>query len=114
MNDEEIQEHLKTNIECSFFVMLSVYRATDLMFPGECELEEAREFSRKLLEKSEFINEKMVPSFHIKHEISTPWMARLKHLDHRMWIEDKDSNVFSVGKASLLRYMLNMHTFRGI
>ncbi|CAA7029667.1 unnamed protein product [Microthlaspi erraticum] len=79
------------------------YKATDLMFPGECELEEAREFSRKLLEKNGFINEKMVPSFHIKHEMSTPWMARLKHLDHRMWIEDKDSNAFSIGKASLIR-----------
>lgn len=85
--------------------MLSVYRATDLMFPGECELEEAREFSRKLLDKSQFIDETIVPRFHIKHEISTPWMARLKHLDHRMWIEDKDSNAFSIGKASLIRYL---------
>ena len=31
--------------------MLNVYRATDLMFPGEYELEEARSFSRKVLEK---------------------------------------------------------------
>lgn len=83
--------------------MLSVYRATDLIFPGECELEEAREFSRKLLDKSQFIDEQIVPTFHIKHEISTPWMTRLKHLDHRMWIEDKDSNAFSIGKASMIR-----------
>ncbi|KFK22220.1 hypothetical protein AALP_AAs67262U000200 [Arabis alpina] len=103
LNDEEIHDYLEKNIECVFFVMLSVYRATDLMFPGEYELEEAREFSRNLLEKSEFINEKTVPSFHIKHEMSTPWMARLKHLDHRMWIEDKDSNAFSNGKASSIR-----------
>ncbi|CAE5962779.1 unnamed protein product [Arabidopsis arenosa] len=102
LNDEEIRDHLETNIECLFFVMLSVYRATDLIFPGECELEEAREFSRKLLDKSQFIDEQIVPTFHIKHEISTPWMTRLKHLDHRMWIEDKDSNAFSIGKASLI------------
>lgn len=31
--------------------MLNVYRATDLMFPGENEVEEARSFSRKVLEK---------------------------------------------------------------
>ncbi|CDY15000.1 BnaCnng04030D [Brassica napus] len=100
LNDEEIQDHLKTNIEHLFLVMLSVYRATDLIFPGESELEKAKEFSRKLLEKNEFIDEIMVSSSHIKHEMSTPWMARLKHLDHRMWIEDRDSNVISIGKAS--------------
>ncbi|XP_013632812.1 PREDICTED: (E,E)-geranyllinalool synthase-like [Brassica oleracea var. oleracea] len=100
LNDEEIQDHLKTNIEHLFLVMLSVYRATDLIFPGESELEKAKEFSRKLLEKNEFIDEIMVSSSHIKHEMSTPWMARLKHLDHRMWIEDRDQNVISTGKAS--------------
>ncbi|KAL1210782.1 (E,E)-geranyllinalool synthase [Cardamine amara subsp. amara] len=103
LSDEEIRDHLEKNIECLFFVMLSVYRATDLIFPEECELEEAREFSRKLLGKRQFIDEQMVLTSHIKHEISTPWMARLKHLDHRMWIEGKDSNAFSVGKASLIR-----------
>ncbi|EOA34402.1 hypothetical protein CARUB_v10021930mg [Capsella rubella] len=102
LNDEEIRDHLERNIECLFVVILSVYRATDLMFPKECELEEAREFSRKLLEKSQLIDDNNVPSIHIKHEISTPWIARLKHLDHRMWIEDKDSTAFSIGKASLI------------
>ena len=104
LNDEEIQNHLKTNIEHLFLVMLSVYRATDLIFPEESELEKAKEFSRKFLEKNEFMDEKMVSSSHIKHEMSTPWMARLKHLDHRMWIEDRDSNVISIGKASSIRY----------
>ncbi|XP_010418061.1 PREDICTED: (E,E)-geranyllinalool synthase-like isoform X2 [Camelina sativa] len=110
LSDEEIRDHLETNTECLFFVMLSVYRATDLMFPGECELEEAREFSRKFLNKSHFIDEQFVPIFHIKHEISSPWRARLKHLDHRMWIEDKDSNAFSVGKASLIRISIDKFT----
>ncbi|KAH0936409.1 hypothetical protein HID58_013526, partial [Brassica napus] len=103
LNDEEIQNHLKTNIEHLFLVMLSVYRATDLIFPEESELEKAKELSRKFLEKNEFMDEKMVSSSHIKHEMSTPWMARLKHLDHRMWIEDRDSNVISIGKASSIR-----------
>ncbi|CAN6830071.1 unnamed protein product [Brassica oleracea] len=100
LNDEEIQDHLKTNIDHLFLVMLSVYRATDLIFQGESELEKAKEFSRKLLKKNEFVDEIMVLSSHIKHETSTPWMARLKHLDHRMWIEDRDSNVIAIGKAS--------------
>ena len=32
--------------------MLNVYRATDLMFSGEYELQEARSFSKKLLDKT--------------------------------------------------------------
>ncbi|XP_024005035.1 (E,E)-geranyllinalool synthase isoform X2 [Eutrema salsugineum] len=98
LNDQETRNHFERNIDSFFFVILSVYRATDLMFPGEHELEEAREYTRHLLEQSRFINKKMV-----KHELSTPWIARLKHLDHRMWIEDKNSTFLSIGKASFLR-----------
>ncbi|KAF8062889.1 hypothetical protein N665_1186s0002 [Sinapis alba] len=98
LNDQETRDHLERNTDSFFLVILSVYRATDLMFQGEQELEKAREYTRNLLEQSRSINERM-----IKHELSTPWIARLKHLDHRMWIEDKDSNVLSVGKASFLR-----------
>jgi geranyllinalool synthase len=32
--------------------MFNVYRATDLMFSGEYDLQEARSFSKKLLEKT--------------------------------------------------------------
>ncbi|CAA7015168.1 unnamed protein product [Microthlaspi erraticum] len=98
MNDIETRNHLERNLDSSVPVILSVYRATDLMFPGEHDLEDAREYTRKLLERSRSIDEKM-----IKHELSTPWIARLKHLDHRMWIEDKNSYVLSIGKASFLR-----------
>ncbi|KFK40733.1 hypothetical protein AALP_AA2G034100 [Arabis alpina] len=96
LNDQETRNHLERNVDSFFLVILSVYRATDLMFPGEHDLKEAREYTRTLLEQSRSINEKM-------HELSTPWIARLKHLDHRMWIEEKNSNVLSVGKSSFLR-----------
>jgi len=33
------------------------------MFPGEHDLEEARKYTRNLLEKSRSINEKMVPIY---------------------------------------------------
>lgn len=49
--DEEIQAHIQNNQEFFSSVMLNVHRATDLMFPGEYELEEAKSFSRNLLEK---------------------------------------------------------------
>lgn len=45
--------YITNNYEYFSDVMLNVYRATDLMFPKEFELQEARTFSRKLLtEKS--------------------------------------------------------------
>ncbi|XP_019085664.1 PREDICTED: (E,E)-geranyllinalool synthase-like, partial [Camelina sativa] len=98
MKDQEIRCNLERNIDSFLPIILSVYRATDLMFPGEYELEEAREYTWSLLEKRRSIDERM-----IMHELSTPWIARLRHLDHRMWIEDKNSNVLSSGKASFLR-----------
>lgn len=52
LKHEDIQVHLEENHEYFTSVLYNVYRATDLMFPGENELEEARSFSRKLLQKS--------------------------------------------------------------
>ena len=45
-------DHIQNNCQRLSSVLLNVYRAIDLMFPGEYELEEARSFSRNLLEKS--------------------------------------------------------------
>jgi hypothetical protein len=41
----------------------------------------------------------------IEHELSLPWFGRLDHLEHRMWIEENDSNVLWMGKASSHRYV---------
>lgn len=51
LNNQEILDHIEKNHQLFSSVMLNVYRATDLMFPEEYELEEARLFSRQLLEK---------------------------------------------------------------
>ncbi|EEF40889.1 Alpha-bisabolene synthase, putative [Ricinus communis] len=50
--DEEILDHIQKDHELFSSVMLNVHRAADLMFPGECELEDAKSFSRMLLNKS--------------------------------------------------------------
>ena len=52
LHQEDIKDHIKNNSEHLSSVLLNVYRATDLMFSGEYDLEEARSFSRNLLEKS--------------------------------------------------------------
>ncbi|KAA8519834.1 hypothetical protein F0562_014076 [Nyssa sinensis] len=90
----------------------SFYRATDLAFSGEWELEEARSFSRKLLEKTMTLRRTnhndlfMFPNFQrvIEHELSLPWMARLDHLDHRMWIEENKVSTIWIGKAAFYRW----------
>ncbi|KAF5944466.1 hypothetical protein HYC85_018543 [Camellia sinensis] len=52
IHHEDILAHIENNSGCFMSAMFNVYRATDLTFSGEYELEEARSFSRKLLEKN--------------------------------------------------------------
>ncbi|KAJ9690377.1 hypothetical protein PVL29_012829 [Vitis rotundifolia] len=110
LHHEDIMDHIKNNSEHLSSVLLNVYRATDLMFSGEYELEEARSFSRNLLEKSislRHIHDNLVvfPEFRrmIEHELSLPWTARLDHLDHRKWIEVNEIDTLWMGKASFYR-----------
>ncbi|MBA0836701.1 hypothetical protein Goarm_008896, partial [Gossypium armourianum] len=51
LNNQEVRAQIEENQGYFTISMLNVYRATDLMFPGENEVEEARSFSRKVLEK---------------------------------------------------------------
>ncbi|XP_059660819.1 (E,E)-geranyllinalool synthase-like [Cornus florida] len=107
----DVVAHIEENFEVFTSAMYNVYRATDLMFSGEYEHEEARSFSRKLLEKSRStlgnINDNivMLPNFQrlIEHELALPWIARLSHLDHRKWIEENKVHSLWIGKASFYR-----------
>ncbi|XP_057962210.1 (E,E)-geranyllinalool synthase-like [Malania oleifera] len=108
--EDDMMAHIEKNSESFSSVMFNVYRATDLMFTGEYELEEARSFSMKLLEKSlSSMNNShhdlvMLPNFRlIEHDLSVPWMARLDHLDHRIWIEENEVHTLWTGKASFYR-----------
>ncbi|KAL3519684.1 hypothetical protein ACH5RR_017833 [Cinchona calisaya] len=103
-------EYMEQNCEQLPSVLYTVYRATDLMFTGESELGEARTFSRKLLEKSTSIRNKddnlvIFPGLQkvIKHELTLPWITRLDHLEHRMWIEENTISPLWQGKASFYR-----------
>ncbi|XP_057950896.1 S-linalool synthase-like [Malania oleifera] len=110
LHHEDIKGYLQNNFEEFSSVMFSIYRATDLMFSSEYELEEARSFSKKLLEmtlssKSRGDNLIMFTSLPrvIEHELSLPWIARMEHLDHRLWIEENEVYPLWVGKASFYR-----------
>jgi geranyllinalool synthase len=52
LHHEDIRDQIENNHEYFSTAMLNVYRATDLMFSGEYDLQEARSFSKKLLEKT--------------------------------------------------------------
>ncbi|THG16576.1 hypothetical protein TEA_017357 [Camellia sinensis var. sinensis] len=107
---EDIMVHMEQNSEYFASALYNVNRATDLMFSGEFELEQARLFSSKLLEKvlalkNETDNLAILPNFHrvIEHELGLPWIARLDHLDHRMWIEENKVDTLWIGKACFYR-----------
>ncbi|KAK8297233.1 hypothetical protein V6Z12_D05G175800 [Gossypium hirsutum] len=97
LNNQEVRAQIEENQGYFTISMLNVYRATDLMFPGENEVEEARSFSRKVLEKIALKDSSLASTGlnkMVEHELKFPWIARLDHLDHRAWIEDiNNSNV---------------------
>nr|UXP70621.1 terpene synthase 30 [Aquilaria sinensis] len=111
MRNEEIRQLMEKNYEQLASVMLQIYRATELMFPGEMELKEAMSFSRKLLVKAtrranqaqSFEQHHVAFARLIEHEIGLPWAARMDHLEHRMWIEEKDMNALWMARASFHR-----------
>ncbi|XP_022724392.1 (E,E)-geranyllinalool synthase-like [Durio zibethinus] len=106
LNNQEVRAHIEENYEHFSTTMLNVYRATDLMFPGENELQEARSFSRNMLEKVTSKDTRF-RSVGLKkmmeHELRFPWIARLDHLEHRSWIEENNTDILWVGKASFHR-----------
>ncbi|KAH9796845.1 (E,E)-geranyllinalool synthase [Citrus sinensis] len=111
LNNPEILDEIEKNPEYFSSVMLNVYRATDLMFAEEYELQEARSFARKSLEKtmttgSRGPDDVTFTSFRkvIEHELDFPWLTRMEHLEYRMWIEEKDMNALWMGKASFHRW----------
>ncbi|GER36489.1 terpene synthase [Striga asiatica] len=94
LHEPEIMAYIQQNSERFTCVMYNVYRATDLQFPREAEMEEARKFSRKLLDNisttygnSNLFYSKGLQNM-IMYELNVPWTARLNHLYHRKWIEE--------------------------
>ncbi|KVI00970.1 Terpene synthase, metal-binding domain-containing protein [Cynara cardunculus var. scolymus] len=110
--DEEILDHLENNCGRFTSLLYTVYKATDLIFFGENEAEEARSFSMKMLQKistmKNIVDDDVVilPNLSkvIEEELSVPWIARLDHLDHRMWIEQNKQGPMWIGKASFYRW----------
>ncbi|KAJ0808596.1 putative alpha-farnesene synthase [Helianthus annuus] len=111
LQDDEILRHLEHNYGQFTSLLYSVYKATDVIFFEETEVHEARSFSRKMLQKISatknihYDNIVIFPNLlqMICEELSTPWIARLEHLDQRMWIEQNKEGPLWIGKASFYR-----------
>ncbi|KAF5474346.1 hypothetical protein F2P56_006251 [Juglans regia] len=110
LHHKDIRDQIENNHEYFSSSMLNVYRATDLMFSAEQDLQEARSFSKDLLETivsvgtrdqtHDIVTSTLNLRRVIEHELSIPWFARLDHMEYRMWIEENDSNFLWMGKAS--------------
>ncbi|KAL8087952.1 hypothetical protein AgCh_037916 [Apium graveolens] len=110
LDHKMIMDHLEDNNDYFASTLHNIYRASDLPFPGEYELEDAKSFSRRLLEKTVSVEadrdtDYVSQSFKkmVKKELSTPWIARVDHLDHRMWIETISSPPLGLEKPSFSR-----------
>ncbi|XP_049396479.1 S-linalool synthase [Solanum stenotomum] len=109
LQQPQIRDKTEKNKKHFTYVMYNVYRATDLMFNGESQIEEARFFARNFLVNND--NLSLFPALQkvIEHELNVPWFARLEHLDHRLWIELNQSIPLSIAKSSFywLAYLQN-------
>ncbi|PIN19742.1 Alpha-farnesene synthase [Handroanthus impetiginosus] len=109
LQEPEILAYTGENREYFISAMYNVYRATNLQFPGETELEEARKISLNILESYNARNRDlnfMIPKGlqnMINYELSAPWTARLDRLHHRKWIEENKISPLWNGKASFYR-----------
>ncbi|XP_059283880.1 (E,E)-geranyllinalool synthase [Lycium ferocissimum] len=109
LNQPHTRAYMEKNQEQFAYVMYNVYRATDLMFNGESEMEEARSFSRNFLVNNDNLSVPPALQKLIEHELNVPWFARLEHLDHRLWIELNQSLRHTIGKSPYywLSYLQN-------
>ncbi|XP_047964745.1 (E,E)-geranyllinalool synthase-like [Salvia hispanica] len=109
LHQPETMEYMEQNSQHFITAMYSVYRATDLAYPGEHQLDKARKFATKLLQNSKtrhrdynLLISKGLQNM-IKYEVDVPWTARLDRLYHRKWIEENKSSPLWIGKASFYR-----------
>nr|QEV81852.1 terpene synthase 13 [Prunella vulgaris] len=109
LHEPKTMSYMEDNCEQFMSAMYNVYRATDLSFPGESEMDQARNFASKLLQNSKsrhrdhnFLITKGLQNM-IKYEVYVPWTCRLDRLYHRKWIEQTKMSPLWIGKASFYR-----------
>ncbi|XP_057850325.2 copalyl diphosphate synthase 1 [Cryptomeria japonica] len=82
---------------------LNLYRASQLMFPGETILEEAKSFSQNYLEKI-MMDEQNIAlkdlEKEVKHALDVPWIASVERIEHRKYMKTFPFDHVWIGKTS--------------
>lgn len=87
--------------------MLSLYRASQVMFPGETILEEIKNFSRKYLDKRKengriYDDNIVMKDLHgeVEYALSVPWYASLERIENRIYIDQYGVDDIWIAKTS--------------
>lgn len=87
--------------------MLSLYRASQVMFPGETILEEIKTFSRKYLDKRRengriYDHNIVMKDLHgeVEYALSVPWYASLERIENRIYIDQYGVDDIWIAKTS--------------
>eukprot|EP01018_Ginkgo_biloba_P016370 Gb_31977 [translate_table: standard] len=90
--------------------MLTLYRASQVMFPGESILKEAKAFSKNFLEQrkansticDQNIITKDLPGEVVEYALRFPWCASLERLESRRYIKQYGVDDIWIGKTSYI------------
>ncbi|KAL7122325.1 hypothetical protein ACP275_01G038600 [Erythranthe tilingii] len=99
--------------------IFNLYRASQVLFPGETILEEAKQFSynflKQRLDKNELLDKwlisKHLPS-EIKCGLEIPWYASLPRLETRFYIENYGADDIWIGKSLYRMPEINDERYR--
>ncbi|KAJ7559127.1 hypothetical protein O6H91_04G071300 [Diphasiastrum complanatum] len=98
--------------------MLQLYRASQLQFPDEVILEEAKLFTRKFLERSrntDTLSDKWVIAKDLVGEVNFaldfPWCATLQRIENRQYMHLYGTNDPWIGKSVYRMHLISNHIF---
>nr|AMT81306.1 linalool synthase [Lilium sp. BT-2016] len=110
LHNDEILAHMEGRYVHYLGSIYELYKASDLMFPEEDDLNKAKAFSAKLLHKSLSCHSSRVTyatldNLHseIEHDLKNPWLDRMDHLEHRRYIERNKGYTLWIGKSFSIR-----------
>ncbi|KAL0919760.1 hypothetical protein M5K25_011878 [Dendrobium thyrsiflorum] len=114
IDDEKMLSHMKDNYAFFLGPMLSIYKASNIAFLEDQELDKAGVFSWHILQtgitslksQNETNKSHSLRKFEqeIGHELELTWLARMDHLEHRLYIERGGIYNFWVGKNAPYRW----------
>ncbi|GLJ38376.1 hypothetical protein SUGI_0781470 [Cryptomeria japonica] len=96
----------------------NLYRASQVLFPGESILQEAQTFSKNFLEDKRAknqINDKWIISKglvgEVKYALDFPWYASQPRIETRMYIEQYGTDDIWIGKSLYRMPLVNNNTY---